>query len=94
MTWTVASSSERHRALTWDGPGVWRADDDTTTAVHAAAGHAVLIVPMGSAYGPAGPDDEVWLYLAARELIPGPLRVAGDPPPIPDVAAVPDGAVC
>lgn len=95
MTWTVASASQRHRALTFDGPGSWRADAATTAQVHDASGTAPELVACGSPYqGPASPDDEVWLYLTARYFIPGPLKVTGDPPRIPEVAATPPGAVC
>jgi hypothetical protein len=98
MTWTVASASQRHRALTFDGPGTWRADPTTTAAVHAATGTAPPLVECGSPYQvdgqDAGPADEVWLYLTARYFIPGPLKVTGEPPRIPLVAPTPPGAVC
>lgn len=94
MTWTVASASERHRALTHDDTGTWRADPATSSDIRVATGQPVMIVPNGSPYQAAGPDDEVWLYLAAQAVIPGPLKVTGDPPAIPDVAATPPGVVC
>lgn len=93
MAWKVSSTEEPGRFVAHDGTG-WSADPETGQALRWVTGKPVMIAPLGSPYKAGGPDDETWLYLAARTaVLPWPLTVTGEPPAVPDVAPIPDGAV-
>lgn len=65
--------------------GRW--DADTTTGAEVTGWLVDQVpapmTPLGPQYDATGSNDQTWLYLAGRHLIPGPLTVTGTPPPVP-----------
>lgn len=93
LGWKVSSTGEDGRFVAWDD-GDWTADDASAQVIREITGQPVMIAPHGSPYKASGPHDETWLFLAARTtVLPWPVTVEGTPPPVPDIAPVPDGAV-
>lgn len=87
--WRV-SSPDGTRYVRHDGT-VWTADPDTWLSMRAGAGQPVPVAPMGELYEPSSPTDPVGLYLLARRLVPGPVRVTGEPPAVPELEGWPAG---
>lgn len=92
MTWRVASA-DGSRWVQYDGDD-WTADPDATLYIQQAAGQRMPVVPLGETYASTSDGDPLWLYLAARQAVPTPHTVTGDPPRLPEPAGqYPDGAV-
>lgn len=67
-------------------------DIDSEAAMVDGAGLPVPVTPTGPCYRPNSADDEAGLFLLATNIVPGPQKITGSRPPIPDVPyAVPEG---
>lgn len=61
----------------------WSADPHTAAQLQEYAGRPVELGPGLPAYIPTSDTDPVGLYLLVRWLLPGPVRVTGRAPAIP-----------
>lgn len=90
MSWTVYSRTEGGaRWLNWNGTD-WRADPETTAALHDPA-FSVPLTPTGPVQRGYGPTESN-LFAAALHVIPAAESV-GDVPEYPVVPQLPPGAV-
>lgn len=79
--WRVQGDGGRWAEMTSDG---FTADELTLDGVRGLSGDALRLTPTGPTYRSTGEHDEVWLWLAAQDAIPGPARlVAGTAPRLP-----------
>jgi hypothetical protein len=89
--WSV-SSKDGTRWFEHSG-SAWSADPHTEALVREHAGAPVRIAPMGDLYAPTSPDDELGLYLLARQFVPAPHNVRGSQPAVPAASPAAAGTV-
>jgi hypothetical protein len=77
--WRVEGAGGRF--VEWDGDD-WTADRKTTGDLVWLGDESVPVTPTGPLHR-GDRDDELWVFLQARRVIPGPVRVRGFPPAVP-----------
>ncbi|MDF5756650.1 hypothetical protein [Spongiactinospora sp. TRM90649] len=81
MAWRVDSRTVAGRWVAYDGSD-WTSDADTWPDMIVGLAQPQPLTPTGPYYTPAGPDDEVAIFLRAVRVIAAPV-VTGDPPQVP-----------
>lgn len=82
MAWKVANVARR-RYVRYSRTGIITADRDSRIELDGRRGQPVMMTPTGPSYHPKSRDDEAGIYLLALQVVPGPVEVTGDPPPVP-----------
>lgn len=93
MTWIATSRQQTGRFVAFDGEA-WSADAATTETLNLIGPFGpALLTPVGPVYQPRSDLDDIALYLNALSVLPGGATVTGDAPALPEIPAVPAGAV-
>lgn len=97
MSWSVRSSIDPDKFVSYSEETGWSADEVTALELERAGGPFAdaFVTPVGPVHVSRGEGDEVALYLNARNALPGGVLVeeGSHLPTLPDVPKVPRGAV-
>lgn len=88
--WRIDGSEGRYVEYDEDGA---EADDLTRVELDEMDGSSVPVTPTGPFYSERYDGDPLWLFLAARLVLPAPLQISGIPPRVPSTGPAAPGVV-